>query len=35
MTQRRWSLGSTAIAGDEEIPSDAFQRLRDSSFWSK
>lgn len=34
MTQRRWSLGSTWMAGDEEIPREAFQRLRDSSFWS-
>ena len=22
------------MAGDEEMPSEAFQRLRDSSFWS-
>lgn len=34
MTQRRWSLGSTWMAGDEEMPREAFQRLRDSSFWS-
>lgn len=34
MTQRRLSLGSTWMAGDEEMPSEAFQRLRDSSFWS-
>ncbi len=34
ITQRRWSLGSTAIGGEEEMPREAFQRLRDSSFWS-
>ncbi len=32
MTQRRVSLGSTLMAGDEESPREAFQRLRDSSF---
>ena len=34
MTQRRSSLGSTKMGGDEEMPREAFQRLRDSSFWS-
>ena len=34
MTQRRLSLGSTGMGGEEEMPSEAFQRLRDSSFWS-
>ena len=34
MTQRRWSLGSTGMGGEEEMPREAFQRLRDSSFWS-
>ena len=34
MTQRRSSLGSTKMGGDDEMPSEAFQRLRDSSFWS-
>ena len=35
MTQRRWSLGSTWISGELEMPSEAFHRLSDSSFWSK
>ena len=30
----RLSEGSTGSAGELEMPSDAFQRLRDSSFWS-
>ena len=30
----RVSEGSTGSAGELEMPSDAFQRLRDSSFWS-
>ena len=34
MTQRRSSLGSTKMGGDDEMPREAFQRLRDSSFWS-
>lgn len=32
--QRRWSEGSTGRAGELEMPREAFQRFRDSSFWS-
>ena len=34
MMQRRLSEGSTGRAGELEMPREAFQRLRDSSFWS-
>ena len=34
MMQRRVSPAGTASAGDDEMPSEAFHRLRDSSFWS-